>query len=379
MSPEPSKRGSGPGPKVFITYRREETSPHAGRLYDAMVARYGEDNVFMDVDMAPGIDFVERITDAVAACEVLIVVMGPRWATVENEKGTARIADPEDFVRLELETALRRPDVTPIPVLVSGAQMPNREDLPSEVQAITRRNAVELSDQRWRSDVGRLISTLDELIAEPPLISRAAAPDRGVASEEAAPADTARAAGGPPATAAATSSVETEPAAPPGSGRRRLRWALLGVTAIVAVVVAVVVVAGGGDGSSDPSPSAASDARVDQTDDVAPEDDSRSRSGSQGDAIDDGYRGDWPDGSAYAVILGSERTRGEAASMAKEVLSATGAGGGILFSSEHANLTPGYWVAYAGPFGSLDEARESLGTFRPLVPDAYTRYVSAPK
>ena len=54
MSPEPSKRGSGPGPKVFITYRREETSPHAGRLYDAMVARYGEDNVFMDVDMAPG-------------------------------------------------------------------------------------------------------------------------------------------------------------------------------------------------------------------------------------------------------------------------------------------------------------------------------------
>ncbi len=156
MRPGPSKPGSAPGPKVFITYRREETGPHAGRLYDAMVARYGEDNVFMDVDMAPGVDFVERITEAVAACQVLIVVMGPRWATVANEKGTARLADPEDFVRLELETGLRRPDVTPIPVLVSGAQMPNREDLPSEVQAITRRNAIELSDQRWRSDVGRL-------------------------------------------------------------------------------------------------------------------------------------------------------------------------------------------------------------------------------
>ena len=158
--------GGIPGPKVFITYRREETGPHAGRLYDAMVARFGEGNVFMDVDMAPGVDFIERITEAVAACHVLIVVMGPRWATVEDERGRARLADPEDFVRLEVETALRRPEVTPIPVLVAGAQMPNREDLPEEVRAITRRNALELSDVRWRQDVGRLIGTLDELLAE---------------------------------------------------------------------------------------------------------------------------------------------------------------------------------------------------------------------
>ena len=99
--------GQVQGAKVFITYRREETAGHAGRLYDAMVARFGEDNVFMDVDMAPGVDFVERITEAVAACHVLIVVMGPRWATVEDEQGRARLADPEDFVRLEVETALQ--------------------------------------------------------------------------------------------------------------------------------------------------------------------------------------------------------------------------------------------------------------------------------
>ena len=136
MTAGPSEAGSVPGPKVFITYRREETAAHAGRLYDAMVARFGERNVFMDVDMAPGIDFVERITEAVAACQVLIVVMGPRWATVEDEHGKARIADPEDFVRLEVETGLRRPDVTPIPVLVSGARMPKRKDLPPEMQGL---------------------------------------------------------------------------------------------------------------------------------------------------------------------------------------------------------------------------------------------------
>jgi hypothetical protein len=154
--------------KVFICYRREETAAHAGRLYDAMVARFGESNVFMDVDIAPGVDFVERITQVVSGCLVLIVVMGPRWATVEDEDGQPRLSDTDDFVRLEVETALRRPDVTPIPVLVSGARMPKREALPEPLQPLTRRNALDLSDARWAYDVGRLNSTLDVLLDEVP-------------------------------------------------------------------------------------------------------------------------------------------------------------------------------------------------------------------
>lgn len=161
MTPGPT----GPA-KVFITYRREETAIHAGRLYDAMVARFADANVFMDVDMKPGVDFVEEITSAVSACHVLIVVMGPTWATVQDDQGRPRIADPEDFVRLEVETGLRRPDVTPIPVLVAGARMPDPDDLPPEVRPITRRQALELSDHGWRHDVARLNSTLDELLAE---------------------------------------------------------------------------------------------------------------------------------------------------------------------------------------------------------------------
>ena len=253
MSAGPTESRSVPGPKVFITYRREETAAHAGRLYDAMVARFGEANVFMDVDMAPGVDFVEGITEAVAACHVLIVVMGPRWATVEDEQGRARLADPEDFVRLEVETALRRPEVTPIPVLVAGARMPNREDLPPEVRAITRRNALELGDQRWRYDVGRLISTLDELLAAGPVVPGSPSPERTVATRKAAPADAAQTAGqtAPPSTVAGPTSGETKPAVPPAGGRRRMRWALLGVLAAAAIVVVVVfAVSGGGGGQS---------------------------------------------------------------------------------------------------------------------------------
>ena len=154
-------------PKVFISYRREDTAGHAGRLYDTMAARFGEGNVFVDVDLAPGIDFVQRITEAVGACRVLLVMIGPRWAVITNDDSRPRLADPEDFVRLEVETALRRAEVTVIPVLVAGAQMPDPDDLPEGLRPLTRRNALELSDGRWRYDVGRLNATLDELLADP--------------------------------------------------------------------------------------------------------------------------------------------------------------------------------------------------------------------
>ena len=154
-------------PKVFISYRRSESGGHAGRLYDAMAARFGERNVFMDVALQPGVDFVERITAAVSACHVLLVVMGPDWARAAPGAARPRIADPDDFVRLEVATALRRSDVTVIPVLVEEAEMPNRDALPEDLRALTRRNAVELSDVRWRSDVGRLLGVMETLLADP--------------------------------------------------------------------------------------------------------------------------------------------------------------------------------------------------------------------
>lgn len=153
-------------PRVFISYRREETAAHTGRLYDAIAARFGDRNVFLDVDMAPGVDFVERINQAVGACDVLLAVIGPSWATLADDEGHPRLADPEDFVRLEIETALRRPDVTVIPVLVGGARMPDPDALPASVRALSHRNALELSDLRWRDDIARLARTLEELLEQ---------------------------------------------------------------------------------------------------------------------------------------------------------------------------------------------------------------------
>jgi hypothetical protein len=188
MTPETTSRSELPEPKVFISYRREETSAYAGRLYDSMAAEFGDRNVFMDVDLAPGIDFVERITNAVSACHVLIVVMGPRWATLTDKDGAVRIADAEDFVRLEVGTALRRSDVTVIPVLVSGARMPDGDDLPPDVRPLARRNALELSDGRWRDDVRRLTSRLEELLAGTTAIHPAVEPRSNGAADAESPA-----------------------------------------------------------------------------------------------------------------------------------------------------------------------------------------------
>jgi hypothetical protein len=151
--------------RVFISYRRQETAAYAGRIYDAMVARFGEENVFMDVEMAPGIDFVDHINEVLSGCAALIVVIGSSWATVEGDGGQPRLQDPDDFVRLEVANGMSHPTATVIPVLVGDARMPRAEQLPEELRPITRRNAMELSDGRWRYDVGRLNETLEELLA----------------------------------------------------------------------------------------------------------------------------------------------------------------------------------------------------------------------
>ena len=87
--------------RVFVSYRRGDTSPYAGRLYDFMVGRFGEDDVFMDVDsISLGRDFAEEITAAVASCDVLLAIIGPDWLHATDASGAHRLDNPDDYVRL---------------------------------------------------------------------------------------------------------------------------------------------------------------------------------------------------------------------------------------------------------------------------------------
>jgi hypothetical protein len=156
--------------KVFISYRRRETAGHAGRLYDRLAEHYGDERVFMDLGMEPGLDFVEQIDEAVTHCEALLSLIGAQWLDMRDAQGRRRLDDPHDFARLEVETALAR-DVRVIPVLLQDAKMPEPEDLPASLAPLARRHAIEISDERWDYDVGRLIEVLDRTMgngAPPP-------------------------------------------------------------------------------------------------------------------------------------------------------------------------------------------------------------------
>src|SRR5215831_16515157 len=100
---------------IFVSYRRHESRDFAGRLYDRLAGRFGEGQVFIDVDtIEPGVDFAEAISREVATCQVLVAVIGPNWLTATDERGRRRLDDPDDLVRLEIEAALAR-DVRVIP------------------------------------------------------------------------------------------------------------------------------------------------------------------------------------------------------------------------------------------------------------------------
>src|SRR5687768_11736852 len=109
-------------PGIFISYRREDTIAYAGRLFDRLRSHFGgRAHVFMDVDtIQPGEDFIEKIEQTVASCDALIAVIGKQWLSTANEQGQVRLADPEDFVHLEIHTALER-QIRLIPALVGGA------------------------------------------------------------------------------------------------------------------------------------------------------------------------------------------------------------------------------------------------------------------
>jgi hypothetical protein len=148
---------------IFISYRRDDSSAFAGRLYDRLVERYGMDQVFMDVDnIPPGVDFAEAIAQAVGTCDVLLAVIGQHWLTVTGQDGRRRLDNPRDMVRLEVEAALTR-DVPVIPVLVGGAAMPPEQELPEGLGALALRNGLNIRHETFGADLQRLAAAIDRI------------------------------------------------------------------------------------------------------------------------------------------------------------------------------------------------------------------------
>ncbi len=151
--------------RIFISYRRGDSAGYAGRLQGDLSRRYSEEHVFRDVEIPPGDDFAEHINGLLDRCNVVLAIIGPNWLNARDREGRRRIDEPNDWVRLEIERALARNNVKVIPVLVDGARIPPREELPESLLSLRRRNAFELSDRRWDYDVEQLGNHLDALLS----------------------------------------------------------------------------------------------------------------------------------------------------------------------------------------------------------------------
>jgi ketosteroid isomerase-like protein len=153
---------------IAISYRREDSLPIAGRLYDRLSAEFGKKEVFMDFDSIPyGMDFRTHIRQTLARADVVVAVIGPSWAGPQSSS-KRRIDDPKDFVRLEIAVTLER-GIPLIPVLVNDTQMPAADALPMEIEALAFRNGIELDsgiDFHHHSD--RLIAGIRELLKDVP-------------------------------------------------------------------------------------------------------------------------------------------------------------------------------------------------------------------
>lgn len=228
---------------VFISYRRDDTAPYAGRLRDRLTAVFGKDQIFRDVDrVAPGERFPVVIERAVGSCDAFIALIGNKWLTAEGENRARRLDDPRDYVRQEVATALRREDVLVIPVLVEGAAMPDPDDLPEELAPLAERNALVMSDIRWDDDINHLVEALQRVV-RPPGKKRGAAKPRERERERPTP---------PPPPPTPPPEPTGDRVVRPEPSRFPVRTAaIVGVVGLVLVAVLALALAGGGGGGGD--------------------------------------------------------------------------------------------------------------------------------
>ena len=162
--------------KVFISYRRDDSAAFAGRVHDRLEREFGRDLLFMDVDAIPlGADFVEVLGREVAKCDVLLAIIGPNWVDARADDGSRRLEDDNDFVRIEIATALAR-GIPVIPVLLEGTKVPRADQLPSDLKGLVRRNGLDVRHSSFHIDIDKLIRGLNPQAAPAASAPRSSAP-----------------------------------------------------------------------------------------------------------------------------------------------------------------------------------------------------------
>lgn len=261
---------------IFVSYRRKAALLHARAVFERLCREFGPAQVFIDLEgIDVGVDFAELIERQLQGCRVLLALIEPEWANAVDSKGRRRLELPNDFVRVEIATALRR-RIRVMPILIDGAEMPEEAALPEDLRHLTRLNAQMLDFNRFDTEIGRLVAAIQRVLETPvtqpgerPPAAEAGAPAKilsqvppavspSVISDATAKATSQKPSEVRPATppiGSAPTPAPKAPASPPAGpvaaqgglaepeqtgalgGRRRLLAAAAGMIAIVAVAV----------------------------------------------------------------------------------------------------------------------------------------------
>ncbi|HUN07887.1 MAG TPA: N-6 DNA methylase [Aggregatilineales bacterium] len=142
--------------RIFISYRHADTPWAAARIHDAFERKL-KSKVFLDYSSIPlGRKFNKIIEKALSNCEILLVVIGPKWQEAILHKQEA-----EDWVRKEIESAIER-QIDIFPILIDGAKMPSIDQLPDTLGELTRYQAIELGFNNFNNGMKRLIEQIKE-------------------------------------------------------------------------------------------------------------------------------------------------------------------------------------------------------------------------
>jgi Cu/Ag efflux protein CusF len=147
--------------KIFISYRRDDAAFDAGRVRDALAAKFGESSIFMDIDnLHAGQRFDEELAKALAACHMLLAIIGSRWMDLLKDK---RASGERDYVHEEIAQALRRRIVV-IPVLVGREgqmpPLPRAEELWHDIRDLVLHQKQDVAHEHFGRDMAELIDAI---------------------------------------------------------------------------------------------------------------------------------------------------------------------------------------------------------------------------
>lgn len=149
---------------IFINYRRDDTQNAAEQLKTALHALLPGISIYLDLVSNEGAEnYRGKINTEIAQSNVFLCLIGPKWLEVCGPNGEPRLHEVEDLVCEEIDSALDQGKVI-LPVLIDGAKMPSRTELPVAIKRLARHHAMPLTQSKRAMETGRIASRIAKLV-----------------------------------------------------------------------------------------------------------------------------------------------------------------------------------------------------------------------